>query len=79
MDTMRTCNKASNAGHISFGEVGMQRRAADVERTHAEFVPSEKTYDSPDGASEGVPAGAVAGIAPAAFPAEGVAAADDQL
>lgn len=69
------CSRISDEGSKPFGELVMTLIDAGVERYHADFVRSEKTYYLPNGESEVVPNGPV-GVTPAeAFSAKGVEAA----
>lgn len=73
--TMQECTIGSDANAISFPEVVQKLMAAGVESYHADIVRAEKTYYMPDGESLVTKAHEVHGIAPAAFSADGVAAA----
>lgn len=74
-DVVRECTRISDQELVTFGEVVRRLAEAGVERYHADLMRSEKIYYMPDGSSEIVPNGAVAGSAPAAFSAAGVEAA----
>jgi uncharacterized protein YbcV (DUF1398 family) len=73
--TMQECTDASDQERISFPEVVMKLIQAGVERYHADLLRAEKTYYLPSGESHRVEAAPIAAVPPAAFTAEGVAAA----
>jgi uncharacterized protein YbcV (DUF1398 family) len=73
--TMQECTDASDQERISFPEVVMKLMQAGVERYHADLLRAEKTYYLPSGESHRVEAAPIAAVPPAAFTAEGVAAA----
>lgn len=74
-DVVIECTKASDEERITFPQVVAQLMQAGIERYHADFERSEKTYFLPSGKSE-VVASAVIDAEPAReFSAEDVAAA----
>ena len=73
--TMQECTDASDQERISFPEVVMKLMQAGVERYHADLLRSEKIYYMPSGDSHRIEAATIAAVPPAAFSADGVAAA----
>jgi len=73
--TMQECTDASDQERISFPEVVMKLMQADVERYHADLLRAEKIYYLPSGESHRVQAAPIEATPPAAFSADGVAAA----
>jgi uncharacterized protein YbcV (DUF1398 family) len=69
------CTKASDEERITFPQVVAKLMQAGIERYHADFERSEKTYFLPSGESEVVPSSTI-DVEPARdFSADGVAAA----
>ncbi len=61
------CSKGSDENRLSFPEVVGKLMAAGVERYHADFARSEKTFYMPGGESFVTASRPVAGTAPHAF------------
>lgn len=74
-NVIRECVTASGEERITFSEVVGKLMEAGVERYDSDLVRSEKTFYLPDGESTVLAADPVAGTAPTAFSAPGVAAA----
>jgi uncharacterized protein YbcV (DUF1398 family) len=53
-DVLQECTEGSDRGELNFGEVVRKLIAAGIERYHADFMRSEKTYYLSDGDSETV-------------------------
>ncbi len=74
-EIMRRCSRISDEGSKPFGELVMKLIDVGVERYHADFVRSEKTYYLPNGESEVVPNSPVSVTPAETFSAKGVEAA----
>jgi uncharacterized protein YbcV (DUF1398 family) len=53
-DVLQECTEGSDRGELNFGEVVRKLIAAGIERYHADFMRSEKTYYLSDGDSKTV-------------------------
>lgn len=72
---VQECTDASDHERVSFPEVVAKLAGAGVERYHADLLRAEKTYYLPSGESQCVHAAPIVTVPPAAFTADGVAAA----
>ena len=75
VSVMQECTDASDQERITFPEVVAKLALAGVERYHADLLRAEKIYYLPSGESHRVQAAPIAAVPPAAFTAEGGAAA----
>jgi uncharacterized protein YbcV (DUF1398 family) len=75
IQVMQECTDGSDQERLSFPEVVTKLMQAGVERYHADLPRAEKVYYLPSGESLRVAAAPVNTTAPAAFAADGVAAA----
>jgi uncharacterized protein YbcV (DUF1398 family) len=69
------CTDGSDRERVTFPEVVAKLAGAGVERYHADLLRAEKIYYLPSGESQRVQAAPIAAVPPAAFTADGVAAA----
>jgi uncharacterized protein YbcV (DUF1398 family) len=72
---VRECTDGSDQERVTFPEVVAKLAGAGVERYHADLLRAEKIYYLPSGESQCVQAAPIAAVPPAAFTADGVAAA----
>jgi uncharacterized protein YbcV (DUF1398 family) len=72
---VQECTDASDHGRVTFPEVVAKLAGVGVERYHADLLRAEKIYYLPSGESQRVQAAPIAAVPPAAFTADGVAAA----
>jgi uncharacterized protein YbcV (DUF1398 family) len=74
-DIVREITGALDEERTSFPDIVEALMQAGVERYHADLLRAEKTYYLPSGESHRLEAAPIAAVPPAAFTAEGVAAA----
>jgi uncharacterized protein YbcV (DUF1398 family) len=72
---VQECTDGSDQERVTFPEVVANLAGAGVERYHADLLRAEKIYYLPSGESQRVQAAPIAAVPPAAFTADGVAAA----
>jgi uncharacterized protein YbcV (DUF1398 family) len=72
---VQECTDGSDRERVTFPEVVAKLAGAGVERYHADLLRAEKIYYLPSGESQRVQAAPIAAVPPAAFTADGVAAA----
>ncbi len=72
---VQECTDASDQERVTFPEVVAKLAGAGIERYHADLLRAEKIYYLPSGESQRVQAAPIAAVPPAAFTADGVAAA----
>lgn len=72
---VQECTDASDQERVTFPEVVAKLAGAGFERYHADLLRAEKIYYLPSGESQRVQAAPIAAVPPAAFTADGVAAA----
>jgi len=72
---VQECTDGSDRERVTFPEVVAKLAGAGVERYHADLQRAEKIYYLPSGESQRVQAAPIAAVPPAAFTADGVAAA----
>ncbi len=72
---VQECTEGSDYERVTFPEVVAKLAGAGVERYHADLLRAEKIYYLPSGESQRVKAAPIAAVPPAAFTADGVAAA----
>jgi uncharacterized protein YbcV (DUF1398 family) len=75
IELLQECTDASDQERVTFPEVVTKLARAGVERYHADLLRAEKVYYLPTGESHRVQAARIEAIPPAAFVADGVAAA----
>jgi uncharacterized protein YbcV (DUF1398 family) len=75
IEVIQDCTDGSDQERLSFPEVVKKLMLAGVERYHADLLRAEKVYYLPSGESHRVVAAQVGATPPAAFAADGVAAA----
>jgi uncharacterized protein YbcV (DUF1398 family) len=74
-DIMQACSQGSDAGRLTFPEVGRQLAAGGIERYHADLLRGEKIYYLPSGESHLVRNEPVDAIPPETFDPAGVSGA----
>lgn len=72
---VQECTDGSDQERVTFPEVVAKLASAGIERYHADLLRAEKIYYLPSGESQRVQADPIAAVPPAAFAADGVAAA----
>lgn len=72
---VQECTDGSDRERVTFPEVVAKLAGVGVERYHADLLRAEKIYYLPSGESQRVQAAPIAAVPPAAFTADGVAAA----
>jgi len=72
---VQECTDGSDRERVTVPEVVAKLAGAGVERYHADLLRAEKIYYLPSGESQRVQAAPIAAVPPAAFTADGVAAA----
>ena len=72
---VQECTDESDQERVTFPEVVARLASAGIERYHADLLRAEKIYYLPSGESQRVQADPIAAVPPAAFAADGVAAA----
>ena len=72
---VQECTDASDQERVTFPEVVAKLAGAGIERYHADLLRAEKIYYLPSGESQRVQAAPITAVPPAAFTADGVAAA----
>lgn len=72
---VQECTDGSDQERVTFPDVVAKLAGAGVERYHADLLRAEKIYYLPSGESQRVQAAPIAAVPPAAFTADGVAAA----
>ena len=75
IEAVQECTDASDQERVTFPEVVAKLAGAGIERYHADLLRAEKIYYLPSGESQRVQAAPIAAVPPAAFTADGVAAA----
>lgn len=75
VEVVQECTDGSDQERVTFPEVVAKLAGVGVERYHADLLRAEKIYYLPSGESQRVQAAPIAAVPPAAFTADGVAAA----